>query len=227
MRLYLILSVVLSVFAMSLFNTAVAQSTDYMASLEKLNRINSYRPEQSPRHERSREIFSDRVLDRTNKVVGEVRDLILTRNGSIAHLDVEFDRLRLTTDRLVVNYPQLGIRPVSNGYKMSYTDDQIIELVPELLANIETAAGEDSDSYSLKKIIGSRVRAKDGRKLGKVEDVLFDSLGGRAEFLLVEMTQRSVRGELVAIPFSEARYGKKIQVKDSFADAMIAYARSR
>ena len=202
-----------------------AKGPGYVRALDLINRTNDYRPEQSPKHERSREIFSDRVLDKTNRVVGEVRDVVLDKNGVIQSVDIEFDRLRLPVDRMSVNYRQIGIRPVSNGYKMNYTDDQIEELVPELLAEIETAAGNGEEVRSLKKIIGQKISAKDGRVLGEVKDVLFDSLGGRAELLFISMNYKSSRGEALAIPFSESNFKKNgFVVSDVMADAMIEYA---
>lgn len=209
---------------------AHAQDITYLRYLENLNEINSYRPEQSAKHERSEEILNDRILDSTNRVVGEVKDVLLTRSGSIETLNADFNRLKLGTDELFVDYGDLSMRPVSNGYKMSYSDDQIEDLVPALLANMATAAGGDQDSYSLKKLIGAKVKAKDGRTLGNVEDVLFDNLGGRAELLFIEMKYRSARGESLAIPFSLAKYsasGKTIAitVPDQMADAMITHAK--
>ena len=221
MRL-IILAIVVAFIGMS---PAHAQSTRYIQALERINKINSYRPDQSPRHERSREVISDRVLDNQNRVVGEVRDIVLNRNGSIAMLYVEFDRLRLSTDKLMVSYPELGIRPVSNGYKMNYTDDQIADLVPELLANVETASGDDADTYSLKKLLGRKIYAEDGRTLGKIEDVLFDSLGGRAELLYINLSYKALRGDNMALPFGMASYkGKRITVNNDVADAMINFA---
>ena len=226
MRLALILTVFLS--TMSFAAPTFAQSASYMRAFEHLEKINSYRPEQSGRHERSRDVLSKRLLDDTNRVVGEIDDVILHRSGAINMLNIDFDRLRLDTGNLFIDYNDLGIRPATNGYKMEYTDDQIKELVPELLANMETASGASENNYSTKKLIGRQIYAKDGRKIGKIEDVLFDANGSHADMLFIAMTQRPVRGEKMAIPFSNASYkGKKITVKNDFADAMIGYARTK
>ena len=224
----LLAAVVVAAFIPALAQAQNTKGVGYVRALDLINRTNDYRPEQSPKHEKSKEIFSDRVIDKTNRVVGEVRDVVLDKNGVIQSLDIDFNRLRLGTDRMMVNYRQLGIRPVSNGYKMSYTDDQIEELVPELLASIDTAAGTDEDVRSLKKIVGQKISAKDGRVLGSVKDVLFDSLGGRAELLFVSMNYRGLRGETLALPFSEADFKKNgFVVKNVMADAMIEYAKEK
>ena len=202
-----------------------AGNADVMQGVKRLEQINKRKPEQSSNYERSKDVLSGRMLDKTNRVVGKLNDIVLDRSGSIEMLDINFDRLRIDAKRLNLNYGQFGIRPASNGYKMSYTDDQIIELVPELLANIETASGRNTNTYSVKKLIGRTVYSRDGRKIAKISDILFDSAGNRAEFALVKMEYKGVRGKKFAIPFSVPSYrGKKISVKNDFADAMIEYA---
>ena len=128
-----------------------------------------------------------------------------------------------------MNYRQLGIRPVSNGYKMSYTDDQIAELVPELLAGVETAAGSDEDVSQLEK----NHRSKDfsqGRAVHWVRSKMccLILLGGRAELLFVSMNYRGLRGETLALPFAEADFKKNgFVVSNVMADAMIEYAKEQ
>ena len=210
------------------FGTPVfAQDMDYVRSYEKLSEINDYNPANSGRHAKSADILSDRVLDRSNKVVGEVKDVILDRNGSIAYLTIDFNRLNLGQDVLTVNYRQLGMRPVSNGYKMNYSDDQIVDIFPSLLASIETAAGEGDRQQSVTKIQGRTVRATDGRTIGKVQDILFDDVGGRAELILVNMSARSVRNKPVAIPYFEGRENNGyVEISNGLADAMAEYAQN-
>lgn len=212
---------------------AYAQDFGFNNALQTINKVNSYRPEKSPKHQGAADILKDRILDSRNRVVGNVNDVILSRNGSIKLIDTDFDRLKLGTDNLIISYDDFNVRPVSNGYKMSYTDDQIEEVFPELLANIATAAGEGSETaFSLKKIVGAEVKSKDGRKLGTVQDVLFDSLGGRAELIFVGMDYKSARGEGVAIPFNVAKYDAtykavSLTVPNDMADAMIEYAKEK
>lgn len=223
-----ILTVLALLITCAIPQTTLAQDASFVRALDTINRVNRIRPEQSPRFERSKEIFSDRMIDSTNRVVGEVNDVIVDPNGAINMLDVEFNRLRLGTDKLAINYRELGIRPVSNGYKMNYTDDQITDLVPSLLAGVETASGEDANTFSVRKTIGRKIENTDGQILGTVDDVLFDNLGGRAELLLVAMSYKSLRGKYVAIPFAEANYRERnITVSNEFGQAMLEYAKDR
>lgn len=224
MRLVLIL---LTIFCVSSFSAPVlSQSASHIRALNELEKINSYRPEQSNRHTRSRAVFSKRVLDDTNRVVGEVDDVILHRSGAINMLNIDFNRLRLDTGNLFIDFDDLGIRPVSNGYKMSRTDDDIREMVPDLLASMATASGSNSNGYSTKKLLGKKIYARDGRRLATIQDVLFDARGTHADMLFVSMNQKPVRGEKIAIPFSQVSFrGKNLTVKNDFADAMIDFAK--
>lgn len=224
-----------TIFAMCLFVVSFAQGASaqqtpaYFSALDTINDVNRSNPRQSARQERVKEIISDRILDSRNKVVGEVKDVILDRNGAILQLDVEFDRLRLSTDRMIINARQFGVRPVSNGYKLNYTDDQIVEIVPSILANIETASGPGAqDSFSVRKMLGRKVKNRDGKTVGKVSDILFDNLGGRADYLVVAVTASGARGEKVAIPYSRPSYTSSAAILDNaFAEAMIDYAKDQ
>nr|MBX2833948.1 hypothetical protein [Micavibrio sp.] len=74
-------------------STANAQDPAYYQNLNDLNKINNYSPDKSPRHENADEILSDRILDRKNEVIGEVRNVILNANGSIAMVEAQLDRI--------------------------------------------------------------------------------------------------------------------------------------
>lgn len=202
---------------------AAQQTPAYFSALDTLNSINRSKPQQRASQQGVKELISDRMLDSRNKVVGEIKDIILDRNGAIAQLDVEFSRLRLGTDRMMINYSQFGIRPVSNGFKVNYTDDQIVDLVPAILANTETASGGNNENYSASQMVGRTVKNKDGKTVGKVSDILFDN--GRADYLLIAVSAGGARGEKVAVPFSRPEYkGDAITLDDTYAKAVVDYA---
>lgn len=217
---FLVLTFMLSV-------PALAQ--DYNHTLETLNNFNRIKPLQNPEYEHADDLLERRVLDRKNKVVGEVRDILLNTNGSISSIAVEFNRLRLNTE-VYLNTRTMDVSPVSNGYALSIEDDQIRDIYPELLAGIETASGQ-SDVFSVKNITGAKIRAADGRYLGLVDQVLFGGHGERAEALYVKMKYGTLRGKSIAIPFGSAQFSThgsqtKITVNDTMADAMISFAKN-
>jgi len=218
--------IIIPVFALFLgvFSPVPAQSqnADYTRFFETLVTLNDRRPQQSAEYDTETEVLKNRVLDNRNKVVGEVRDVILTPNGTINALSVEFDRLRLGAP-VFVNYRDMRARPVTNGYALGFDDGQIETLYPTMLSRIETASGEDADVFSVKSVVNADVVAEDGRKLGKVRNVMFGSRGARA------LAYSLLRGKSISIPYSAAKFknrGRKMQimVSNEQANAMIDYA---
>ena len=196
----------------------------YFETLAEYNRI---KPMQNPQWERSRDTLKSDILDRKNKTLGEVHDIVVTPNGTIQFLDAELDRIQL--GEVALNYRKLNIGASERSYKLGYDDDQIKEVFADLLADIETAAGDDSDMISIDKLVGSDVHSDDGRRIGKIEEVMFTNSGDRAEALIVRVNYKTVRGESVAIPFSSADYkgdGSRydVMLADDQTDTLLEFA---
>lgn len=218
-------------FAVFLMISRPAAADTYTNTLLTITDMNRIQPLQNPEYETSARISARRVTDSKNKVVGEVRDVILNKNGSISSLQIEFDRLGLGTP-VYMDYSANRIDEISNGYALRFEDDQIEELYPSMLAGIETAAGEQQDTFSVQKLKGAAVMTKDGRKIGNVQEVLFNKRGRRAEALLLAMLIGGMRGETLAIPIGmteiEPASGKvKATIENKQADAIIDYAKEK
>jgi sporulation protein YlmC with PRC-barrel domain len=221
------------VMSLSLSPMAHAQGLGYMEYVEQLNRINHSRPEKNSRHERGSEILTDRLLDRKNQVIGEVRDVILGADGTIEMIDVEFNRLKIGTDRLAIGYDAMQLKPTSNGYKSGFEKDQFIDMFPSMLANITTAAGTESGAVGIKNLQGATVRNADGRRMGYVNDVIFDTLGSKALYLYVDVKTGALggKGKSVSIPFDAATYTLKgkatnVVLGNDLAKAMVEYSKN-
>lgn len=198
----------------------------YSSVVNDLSRINAERPEQSRYHKHAKKILGSRVLDKTNRVVGKVNNIILDRSGGIAMMDVNFNRMRLDQDSLIIDYSIMNARPATNGYKLGNTDDQIEAMLPEILNDMATASGERSNTHSLKKLLGRSLYDQDNNKIARIENVLFNSTGSRAEYLFIEMKDGSVRGEKFAIPFAVMRMKKnRLYVSNKYAESMVHYAK--
>lgn len=206
---------------------AKVQAQAFDTFTQVLNDFNSIKPLQNPNWERSRDTLKNNILDNKNKVVGNLNDIILSPEGSISSLNVDLNRLQL--GEINLNYSDLGISASTSSYKMGYDDGQIEDVYPELLANIETAAGNTGDSISVKNLVGSDVTDDTGRRIAKVEEVLFSESGDRAEAILVRVNYKTVRGESVAMPFSSVEYqpnGGRFDVKvtKQQADTILKFA---
>lgn len=198
------------------------------ANIQTLNDYNKLQPLQNPQYERAQKILDRRILDSKNHVVGEVNDVIVGPNGSIQSLNVEFDRMRLPAP-VYLNYRDMDIRPAGKSYILKFDEEQIVRLYPEILAQVETAAGGEGD-LSVSKLKGAGILAHDGRKIGQVSDILFSADGDRVEAVYVGLSAGVLGGKSVAIPLRAAQFGtdnlQKISgiVSNEMADAMIEYA---
>lgn len=205
-----------------------AQAQEYNRALEMITQLNKIDPQQNPGLDSADEILKRRVLDQKNKVVGDVLDIVIKDNGSITAMQVDFNRLRLGPE-VFLNYRDMNARPTTNGYSLGFNDEQLTTLYPTFLSNIEAAAGSEEEAYSVRKLLGTQVKAEDGRKIGLVEDVLFAANGGRVEAFLVSMQINNLRGRELAVPIDMAKietstFGRSLVVRDIQADAMIDYA---
>ena len=208
-----------------------AQGGDYNRFLETLSDLNRIKPLQNHKYDPAADILERRILDRKHKVIGEVHDVILTRDGSIASLRVEFDRLHLGGE-VFLNYPAMRLKPVSNGYALGFDGDQIENMYPELLANVETASGAGDENFSVQALSGAPVLSRDGRRLGKVETVLFGSRGQRAEALYIAVERGVPRTFSVAVPFRAVTYmfeghRMKVMLDDVQAAALLGFVKEQ
>ena len=83
---------------------------EYNRALEMITQLNQIEPKQNPGFDSADEILTRRILDHKNKVVGEVHDITIKENGSIAAMQVDFNRLRLGPE-VFVNYRDANARP--------------------------------------------------------------------------------------------------------------------
>lgn len=209
------------VLAIAMPANVMAQSMiEYNRTMVDLRDINRVDPLQNPGLEHYEDIMDRGVMDSTSKVMGDVRNIVINQDGSIASIEAELDRMHMFTN-LYLNFNDMDIRGANNAYVVGFSSDQIEAMVPELMANIESAAGP-SGAFSAASLIGQRVTAEDGRIIGAVDNILFSEYGDRAEALYIAVKASGLRGRGVAVPFGSVRYfpmGNKTQVSVSKAQA--------
>ena len=201
--------------ALAVFTLAMptAQAQDYGRMFEDVSELNVSNPTRDPRFDTLEEILKRRIQDKKNKVVGEVTGILVDDRGTIEAVRVNFNRLRLSNE-IALDYNTTGIRGISNAYILElYEDDQIEELFPTLLANMQTAAGQE-DVFDAQRIVGATVKSENGKVLGKVNTLLFDNSGDRVRALYVDMKAGNYRGANIAIPFSGIEYDLNNRYRD-------------
>lgn len=191
---------------MVLFISLPAFAQSYMEMYEQVSTMNRVQPLQNPTYKRTYEILNRKVQDRKTRVVGGVKDVLISKFGPVEALNIDLDRLRLGT--IVINTQETGIEATRDSYVFAnYDEEGIKDLYPALLGNIQTAAGSDQDVVSLQKLLGAAVKTSSGDTIGRIEDVLFNSSGNVVEALYIGMKYGTARGD-IAVPFGAADYSK-------------------
>ena len=201
--------------------TVMAQDARTLEQLSDLNRMN---PLQNPKYERWDRVVGRKLIDRKNKVVGKVEDIIINDNGTIASMKADFSRMRLG-DNVYLNYRSMRIRANDNAFELGLDADELEEFFPEFLANIETASGDNEDTFSVRKLVGTKLYSEKGKKIGEIENILFGNSGSIVRAIYVELSYGTLRGETLAIPFRNVEFKSKqgrLQgyVSNGFVDAM-------
>lgn len=203
-----------------------AKSRDVIAFQTNLSEMNRLKPLQNPRHELARDRLKSTLIDRENKVVGVVEDILIDINGAVQTIYAELDRLHLGTG-VFLNYNDLGIKKSSNGYKIGMNSDEITTAYPELLANIETASGQIGISVlSVENLLGTDVIGSTGMRLGNIHEVLFDDTGSRVNGVYLHVDHKTIRDRGIAVPFDVLSFEQKpdqvkITIDQDYADAIV------
>ena len=221
---------VCGLFAVALLVAPITTHAQDVRALEQLSDLNRINPKQNPAYETSDEILNRKILDRKNYVIGEVEDVTLRQNGTIVSIVSDLDRLRLG-NTVHLDFREMRIQTLSDTYALAMEDDELKDFYPQLLANMETASGTEDDVLSTRNLIGSKIKAEDGRTLGEVQQVMFSSNGGRAAGLLIEVNIGTTRGEYVAIPFRTTKLTSEYSkitgtISNGMADAIIEVAKN-
>jgi hypothetical protein len=217
--------IALSVFA--LIFPALAQGV-IDKETQIISELNRFQPLQNPRYEQSEETLTRKLLDRKNKVIGNVNDVIVSRVGTVVMLEANFSRLQLSTP-VYLNYSDLKIEPRTRGYILGFDEKEVAGFYPNLLAQTQTASGDDNENLSIRRIEKVDVNAADGRIIGHTGSILFSADGQRAEAVYVSLTTGILRGEGVAVPFPLVTFAEnggtmRASISNAMADAMIKFA---
>jgi len=197
---------------------------------KKIIDYNSIKPLQNPRYERSEKIIKRRVTNRKNKVIGEVKDVLFNHGGKVKSIYVDFDRLNLRKS-VYLSFNVLDISSTASGYRLALNSDEVEDFYPKMLSSIEAASGDANGTlYSLNDVLGSVVIDSDGRFIGKLEDILFNSEGTYVRSAYLNISFRTIHNKGVAVPLSilefEEKFGKsQIIIDKSYIEPILEMAR--
>ena len=208
-----------------------SQAMDVVSFQRAFNEMNRIKPLQNPRYKLAYDILDRHITDSQNKIIGELEDVLINSKGEVISLMVEFDRLRLNQD-VFLNYGALGVINADDSYKLPLRDEDVVNLYPELLSQIETASGTQGDVVNVMSLIGRPVINEKNKRIGKVTDILFDTkTGNHIKGVHVNVSYKTIRNEGVALPYAalqleETYDGINVRVEQAFSDIIIQHVKN-
>lgn len=202
-----------------------AQALDpYYARLSEMNRIKPY---QNPQWDRFDRVQKNAIVDNKNKVIGSLKGVTLGQNGTVEALNVDLNRLQL--GQTTLNYNAMRVRAGSASYILGFSDSAIKDNYASMLANTEPASGSGFSGISASSLKGAVIEVSDGRRIGKINEVMFSKRNDRAEAVVADISYRGVRAGNIAIPFTSLDFESvgsthRITMDAALADVLLNYA---
>lgn len=205
----------------------------YQARLIKLNEKDFY-------NKRGLEdTIKGKIQDRTNRVIGEVQDVLVKPNGFVETVVAEIDGFG--SDQLFLSAEELAMETTRSGYRLPFHRDAMDEMLPAILSNIATAAGTvDEPLTALSSFDGRAIfvpgnvsERRSKERFAQVSNVIMNQEGTQVTGLIIERINGAADAEAIIIPyptgldlandgfenglFIEARYAEAIR---SFATTL-------
>ncbi len=191
---------VLAVLTISLFPGSLrAEGMSQQAYTAALLELNRTKASQNPAFTLGKDVMDRRILDKNQRTMGRVEDIILAPNGEFQTIVAKIDTsgFRETVSFDVASYI---VNPMPGSFTVAMDKNQIKQNMPALMAQIETAAGEDAP-LTVNTLRNGSVSKEDGTPVAKVQDVMVDNKSNQILALLVTILAGSNRGASIAIPY--------------------------
>ncbi len=179
------------------------------------------------------QMLGKRMMDSNMKGVGEVEDIAFWPvNGKLDYITTKIDTVgfRETVD---LNIAQYNINYLTNLYTIDMTGKQIEQNIAGIMANIESASGDGIEQpVSAKQMLQSNVIA-DGKKIGRVENVLIDNREKAVAALVIALVSGSGAPDaVVALPYNPDNFvqdgvSTTVQLSKEEAAIISNYGRKR
>lgn len=167
---------------------------DYTKVLLDLNRI---RAGQNPALSLGHNQLNARILDKNQRTIGKVEDIIVAPDGSFQTLTTNIETSGFR-EEVAFDVKSYVVTPTPDTFTVSLDKAQLKQNAAKLIA----AAGLHDDAlFSIRSLQGAEIHKTDGVLVARVKDVLIDNRKLQIVSLLVVTMTGDNRGAALAIPY--------------------------
>lgn len=171
----------------------------YKAALLDLNRSPIT---QNPTFSTGRDVLSRRLLDKNQKTIGKIEDIILSPDGRFQTIEANINTGGFR-ENVSFDVQSYVVDPTISSFTVAMDKAQINDNMPQFLAGIETAAGEEAP-LTLNQLRGANILDPKKNSIAKVQDALVRDNANQVEALLIKVSLGKNRGTTMAIPYEAA-----------------------
>ena len=185
-----------------LANTAHAEGmadSTYTSTLLELNRI---RPDQNPGLKSGAAQLEARLLDKNQRTLGRVEDIIVTPEGKFKDIITRIDTAGFR-EKVAFDVESYVTTPTPDTFTVSLDKTQIKQNIAKLRAAARIELTENGP-FSVVSLRNGLIYKVDGSQIAKVKDVLIDGKKLKIVSLLLTITFGDKRDATIAVPYEAA-----------------------
>ncbi len=144
--------------------------------------------------------LSKKLADENNLVIGSVQDFLINNQGEVQTLIGELNDMNLGMSHMNLAFNDVSQNQES--YTLAMNAENMEEELAVFLANIETAAGEESETLvSARRLHGRHILLPTGESIGVVDEVVTDEKAEKVVGVLIEGLESRPDYERFVLPY--------------------------
>ena len=182
-------------------NEEEKKSSEEMTFEEKLAEFNSTKAFLTE----SRKLFSGQVSDNEDRVIGEIKDIIIGEGGEVMGIIAVLGRLSLGD--VYMNTQDMKLEGSEKGYRIAYSGNVLKKIFLDMPKT--PPQSPEGKILSAKALYKKDVITRKGDSFGKIVDLLFSEDARHVEAILMEVDFGPLRKTLIAVPMEALTFSQK------------------
>ncbi len=163
------------------------------------------------------QIIGRKIVDQTNRVIGEVADIRLARRGIVVSYIANINGLSSGNGKYAFHSRMLK-KPAQGAFSVSVHRNDLGGFI-----NAIEPAGGDSNTFSARSLLGAKVKGFDGQRLGTVQSVLLNNSGTRVFALMVRGGRGKVGNFILPVNDGLSSTGNEIFLDQAYTQALLRF----